>query len=175
MRHARFRRIAIVATLAAPLAFGTAGCTQLRTHEGYIVDGALLDSVSPGIDNRASVERTLGRPTLSSQFGAVNGQPGITTPETASDWYYVSRNNRALAFARPRTREQLLVRVHFDALGNVASIERSGVERVVRISPESDQTPTLGRTRSFFEELFGNIGTVGAAGAGTGAGGPGGQ
>ncbi len=173
MRHARFSRTFAIATLSVPLALGMGGCTQLRTHEGYIVDSALLDSVSPGIDNRASVERTLGRPTLSSQFGTVNGQPGITTPETAADWYYVSRSNRALAFARPRTREQLLVRVHFDALGNVATVERSGVERVVQISPESDQTPTLGRTRSFFEELFGNIGTVGAAGAG--AGGPSGQ
>ncbi|MEK6541991.1 MAG: outer membrane protein assembly factor BamE, partial [Pseudomonadota bacterium] len=66
----------------------------------------------------------------------------------------------------PVTREQLLVHVQFDALGNVAAIDRSGVERVVRISPESDKTPTLGRDSSFFEELFGNIGTVGAAGAG---------
>jgi len=31
------------------------------------------------------------------------------------------------------------------------------------------KTPTLGRKRSFFEELFGNIGTVGAPGL------PGGQ
>ena len=153
------------------------GCTQLRTHEGYIVDDALLSSVSPGIDNRASVERTLGQPTIASQFGTVNGAGAITNAAQASDWYYVSRNNRALAFRRPRTHEQLLVHIRFDALGNVAMVDRSGVERVVRVSPNSDATPTLGRHRSFFEELFGNIGTVGAAGAGApggGAGGPGG-
>ena len=35
-----------------------------------------------------------------------------------------------------------------------------------RISPEGDKTPTLGRERSFFEDIFGNIGAVGAPGAG---------
>ena len=28
------------------------------------------------------------------------------------------------------------------------------------VDPTGDKTPTLGRTRSFFEELFGNIGTI---------------
>lgn len=155
-------RMASIATLA----MAASACTQLRTHEGYIVDQTLLDSVSVGIDNRESVAATLGRPTLASQFGTVDGQPRIVAAEQARDWYYVSRNNRALAFARPVTREQLLVHVQFDALGNVAAIDRSGVERVVRLRPESDRTPTLGRNKTFFEDIFGNIGTVGAAGAG---------
>lgn len=164
---------AFVTTLALvlPAALLSSGCTQLRAHQGYIVDALLLDSVSVGIDNRASVERTLGRPTFASQFGAVGGQPQIVNPEQATDWYYLSRNTRQLAFASPRPVEQLVVRVRFDAAGNVASIDRTGVETVSHISPESDKTPTLGRERSFFEELFGNIGSVGA-GAGPAGGGP---
>jgi hypothetical protein len=39
------------------------------------------------------------------------------------------------------------------------------MEKVVRIHPDSHKTPTLGRERSFLEDLFGNIGQVGAAGA----------
>ena len=100
--------------------------------------------------------------------------PKIDTPDQAADWYYLSRNTRQLAFASPRPVEQLLVRVRFDAAGNVVAIDRTGVETVANISPESDKTPTLGRDRSFFEELFGNIGTVGAAGAGGAPGGGGG-
>jgi outer membrane protein assembly factor BamE (lipoprotein component of BamABCDE complex) len=168
---------ALVTTLAlvVPAALLGSGCTQLRSHQGYIVDALLLDSVTVGIDNRASVERTLGRPTFASQFGVANGQPQIVTPDQAADWYYLSRNTRQLAFASPRPVEQLLVRVRFDAAGNVVAIDRTGVETVSNISPESDKTPTLGRERSFFEELFGNIGSVGAAGAGApGGGGPGG-
>ena len=148
-------------TFAALLAVGVlaSGCTSIRAHQGYLFDQALLDSVAPGIDNKASVERTLGRPTLAGQF-------------SDNDWYYLSRNTRALAFANPRPTEQTLVRVRFDAAGNVTAVDRAGMEDVVRISPESDSTPTLGRERSFFEELFGNIGTVGAPGA-PGAGGGG--
>ncbi len=159
----------------AAVAVALSGCTQLRTHQGYIIDQTLLDSVSIGIDNKASVERTLGRPTFSSQFGVADGRPSIVTPEQATDWYYLSRQTRQLAFATPRATDQLLLRVRFDAIGNVVALDRTGVETVARISPESDKTPTLGREKSFFEELFGNIGSVGAPGAGGGAGGPGGQ
>ena len=47
------------------------------------------------------------------------------------------------------------------------------MEAIVRIDPENDKTPTLGRERSFLQDLFGNIGQVGAAGVGGGAGGGG--
>ena len=58
--------------------------------------------------------------------------------------------------------------MHFDEAGNVASAERSGMEQVVRIDPDGDETPTLGKERSFLEDLFGNIGQVGMPGAGAG-------
>ena len=64
----------------------------------------------------------------------------------------------------------------FTAAGNVATVDRTGLEQVARISPEGDKTPTLGRDRSFFEDLFGNIGAVGAVpGANQGGGGPAGS
>jgi hypothetical protein len=61
--------------------------------------------------------------------------------------------------------------VSFDAGGNVVAAEQSGLEKVVYLDPDGDETPTLGRERGFFEDLFGNIGQVGAAGVG--GGGPG--
>lgn len=148
-----------------PIVLAATGCTQLRLHEGYIADQTLVDSVAVGIDNRASVARTLGQPTLASQFGTVNGQGAVVNADQARTWYYIARENRALAFRRPRPVDQMMLRVRFDAIGNVASVDRTGVETVVRLQPESDRTPTLGRQRSFFQELFGNIGTVGAVGS----------
>jgi outer membrane protein assembly factor BamE (lipoprotein component of BamABCDE complex) len=146
------RRTPTVLLNAALLAaLATSGCARLRTHEGFIIDTVLLDSVAVGIDNKASVERTLGRPTFAGQF-------------SDNDWYYLSRETRSLAFANPRPREQTLVHIRFDAAGNVAAINRSGAETIARLRPNGDSTPTLGRERSFFEELFGNIGTVGAPG-----------
>jgi len=60
----------------------------------------------------------------------------------------------------------MVLEVRFDGAGNVASIGRTGLERVVDISPDGDKTPTLGRERGFFSELFGNIGRVGSVGQG---------
>ncbi|HJT39052.1 MAG TPA: outer membrane protein assembly factor BamE [Sphingobium sp.] len=141
------------------LALGASGCTRIRTHQGYQVDKLLVDSVQPGIDNRASVEGTLGRPSFTAQFGD-------------QDWYYVSRDMRALAFSNPKPVSQTVLHIRFDAAGNVVAVDRTGLEQVAKISPTGDKTPTLGRHRSLFDEIFGNIGAVGAGGMG-GAGGGG--
>ncbi|WP_245647625.1 outer membrane protein assembly factor BamE [Novosphingobium lentum] len=125
------------------------GCASIRDHRGYTVDSALVDSVQPGVDNRLSVERSLGRPTFASQFG---------TPT----WYYVSLNSKQAPFTRPRTDAEFLLKVNFDQSGNVSSVTRGGMDKVVRLNPDGHKTPTLGRDRSFFEDLFGNIGAVGA-------------
>ncbi len=127
-------------------------CSSIKDHRGYLVDPMLLDSIQPGVDNQLSVERTLGRPSFTSQFG----EP---------IWYYVSINTKQAAFTRPRADDQLVLKVKFDARGNVTGIERTGMEKVVRLNPDGDKTPTLGRERTFLEDLFGNIGTVGAPGA----------
>jgi outer membrane protein assembly factor BamE (lipoprotein component of BamABCDE complex) len=85
---------------------------------------------------------------------------------TNKDWYYVSQDTKTLAFGRPRTSEQTVLRVVFDANGNVTTVDRFGKEQVARIDPEGDKTPTLGRDRSFLEDLFGNVGAVGGGGPG---------
>lgn len=128
------------------------GCSQVRGHQGYIVDTVLTNSIQPGIDNRQSVEGSLGRPTFTGQFDE-------------NTWYYVSRETKQLAFNSPSARDQMVMRVTFDEAGNVTAVDRTGLELVANINPNGDKTPTLGRDRSFFQELFGNIGAVGAAGS----------
>lgn len=154
------RRLAWMTTAVLGMAVLAGGCSSIRNHRGYLVDQTLLDAVQPGVDNRLSVERTLGRPTFISQFGN-------------KDWYYVSQDTKTPAFRRPRTDSQTVLRVSFDASGNVAAVDRRGMEQVARIDPEGDKTPTLGRDRSFLEDLFGNVGAVGAGGPGPVGGGPG--
>ena len=142
----------------AALATLATGCSSIRDHRGYLVDSALINSVQPGVDNQTSVERALGRPTFISQFGD-------------RSWYYVSQNTRQTAFRRPQTRDQIILRVRFDPAGNVAAIDRAGMERVARLDPDGHKTETLGKNRGFLEDLFGNIGSVGAPGVGGGGGG----
>lgn len=140
------------------LSVAASACAPLRSHQGYVIDADLVNSVQPGVDNRESVLRTLGKPTLTAQFNE-------------GEWYYVARDSRNYAFNNPRARAQTTLRIRFDQAGNVSSIDRMGMEQVAQVSPTSKKTPTLGREKSFFQELFGNIGTVGAAGAPGGGGG----
>ncbi|MFK3889623.1 outer membrane protein assembly factor BamE [Sphingomonas sp. NPDC079357] len=134
-----------------------AGCAPLRSHQGYIVDADLVNAIQPGVDNRQSVLATLGTPSFASQFNQ-------------GDWYYLARDSRNYAFNAPRPKEQLTLQISFDQAGNVSAIRKSGVEQVVSLKPYGKTTPTLGRERGFFQDLFGNIGAVGAAGAPGGAG-----
>jgi len=137
------------------------GCVSIVGHRGYLADEVLMESVQPGVDNRQSVERTLGRPSFIAQFGD-------------PVWYYVSSTTQQKPFRKPTIDQHTVLAVHFDSAENVVNVERTGMELVARINPENDATPTLGRNRSFFEDLFGNIGQVGT-GAAAGAGGAGGS
>jgi outer membrane protein assembly factor BamE (lipoprotein component of BamABCDE complex) len=128
-----------------------AGCAQFRSHKGVVLDPQVAQAIQPGVDNKDSVEKALGRPSFTGQF-------------TPNDWYYVSRDVNQVAFRNPSVTKQTVMIVHFDQKGNVASVQRTGRELVMNVSPTGRKTPTLGRKRSFFEELFGNIGTVGAPG-----------
>ncbi len=141
-------------------AFAASGCSSIRESRGYIQDSTLMSSIQPGIDNQQSVIATLGRPSFTSQFGDPT-------------WYYVSSITGRSAFVQPQIKVHSVLAVKFDAAGNVVSAETSGLERVVALSPDGDRTPTLGRERSFFEDLFGNIGQVGAGGGPGGGAGPG--
>ncbi len=137
--------------LIATAGLALTGCSSIRESRGYVVDNVLVQSVQPGIDNQRSVEGTLGRPTFTSQFGDPT-------------WYYVSSVTGRKPFVRPRIESHAVIAVKFDDAGNVLSAERTGIDQVVRLRPDGDETPTLGRERGFLEDLFGNIGQVGAGG-----------
>ena len=123
------------------------GCMGIREHRGFILDEQLSQGIQVGVDNKESVAKSLGRPTFTGQFDQ-------------NDWYYVSTDTKAVPFRGPRVTDQTLLHVRFDAAGNVASVTTTDEDAVVAINPVDDRTPTLGRRRSFFDELFGNIGVL---------------
>ena len=151
------RRFGLVAGAVAMVALAS-GCTRVRGHQGYIMDKTLTASIQPGIDNRESVLKTLGNPSFAGQFDT-------------DAWYYFARTTRQYAFSTPNPIEQTVFKVSFDPSGTVSGVETAGMDQIASINPSSKETPTLGRDTSFFEELFGNIGRVGAPGMGSDVGG----
>jgi outer membrane protein assembly factor BamE (lipoprotein component of BamABCDE complex) len=138
------------AAIAAAL---VSGCAGVLAHKGAVVDPQLASSIQPGVDNKASVEKLLGRPSFTGQFNP-------------NDWYYLSRDTKQIAFRNPRVRQQTVLLVKFDQGGNVVAVNTTGKEYVAGLDPSNRKTPTLGRQKSFFDELFGNIGTMGVPGGG---------
>lgn len=130
-------------------------CTRIQNNIGYLVDEALVAEVKPGIDNRESVAKALGRPSFDGQWDN-------------KTWYYVSRVTKQTAFLTPKPTQQSIIAINFDANGNVAGVTRRGMEQVANVDPADDKTPTLGRESGIFEDLFGNIGRFGSAPAGSG-------
>lgn len=150
MKVGSFGAIALAALLAS-------GCAANHQHKGAVIDPQLAAAIQPGVDNKDSVQKVMGTPTIA----------GIFTP---NDWYYVSRDVNQIAFRNPHATKQTTLLVRFDPAGNVVSTQETGKELVMGVRPVHRSTPTLGRQRSFFQELFSNIGSVGAGGVG-GAGG----
>jgi hypothetical protein len=149
----RFKVVLAGAGMAVALLAG--GCTTIKDHRGYLVDTALVDSVLVGVDNRQSVERTLGRPTCVAIW--------------RGDVVLRRHRHQAAAFRRPRPPPRRCCAC--------ASMPRAmwwawivrGMEKVVRLNPDGSH-PDAGQEARFFEDLFGNIGTVGTGGGGGGAG-----
>lgn len=138
------RKSAVLVLSAALLG----GCgLSMRDHRGYVADQELVKAISVGTDNKQSVEQTLGRPTFAGTFDS-------------NDWYYLGRNTRAFAFRNPRVVDQSVIHIRFDPAGNVSSIQTTDEKLIASINPVNDITPTLGRKRSFFEDLFSNIGSI---------------
>ena len=128
-------------------------CTRIQNNMGYLVDEVVVAEVKPGIDNRESVAKALGRPSIS---GAWDNKT----------WYYVSRLTKQTAFLTPEPTQQSIIAISFDEKGNVASVNRRGLEQVANVDPVDDKTPTLGRETGAIEDLFGNIGRFGGTPAG---------
>ncbi len=142
----------VVLTLCVA-ALSASGCTRIRNTQGYIGDPELMASIKPGVDNKDSVAKSLGRPSINAQW-------------TDNRWYYVTRQTKQLAFKDPKPASQNVLMIDFDAKGNVTKVGKRGMELAQNVRPNADVTPTLGKHRSFLQQVFGNIGRVGAGPSG---------
>ncbi len=121
------------------------GCSRIRDAKGYISDDAQIATLKAGIDNKSSVEKTLGKPSVVSEFDN-------------NTWYYVSQNTAQIAFMLPKpTKHQVLV-VTFNDKGNMLKIEKKGLEQIVAANQASGKTPTRGKELGFWSQLFGDFG-----------------
>ncbi|QNN64917.1 outer membrane protein assembly factor BamE [Sphingomonas rhizophila] len=122
-------------------------CVSIKESHGFVADEQLTQAIQPGIDNKDSVSKSLGRPTFVGQF-------------SPNDWYYVTQQTRRFAFRNPRTVDATILHVSFDQAGNVAAVQTTDESQIVAVNPMGGKTPTLGHKKGLLEELFGNISSI---------------
>lgn len=151
---------AIVSTskaVAFCLVAGTvlAGCGNSRMVRGYIFDPELANAIQPGVDNRQSVETTLGTPTVRATFDD-------------NTWYYVSTTVRIRPVFWPDAKGHRVMAVAFNDSGVVADVKNYDLTDMREVDPVNDKTPTKGRNLNFFQQIFGGVGRFsGSAPVGT--------
>lgn len=135
------RRVALGLMLGGCL---LAACAPTRQVHGYVPSDADIARVTPGMDDYASVEEILGRPSSSGLL-------------RDSSWYYVQSTFENLTYHAPRVIDRTVLAVEFDDNGVVSGIARYGLEdgRIVNLTTRT--TETGGRTLGVLEQLFGNL------------------
>src|SRR5438045_9054892 len=127
MKVAQFRTSIVLAAAASLV-----GCASVSAHKGAVIDRQLASSVQPGVDNKAWVEKLLGRQSFTGEF-------------TPNDWYYVSSDTKQIAFRNPRVKQQLVLHVRFDQAGNGTAVVRNGQELVMTVTPVKQMITTIDR------------------------------
>ncbi|MEM6479491.1 MAG: outer membrane protein assembly factor BamE [Pseudomonadota bacterium] len=132
-------------------ALALSGCAATYRNHGYAPSDDDLAQIIVGVDTRASVEDTIGRPTTAGVL-------------TQGAYYYLADRRRHFAFFEPEVIDRQLVAVSFDPVGVVSNIERFTLQdgRVVPLSRRV--TDSSVQDASLLRQLMGNLGRFNPAG-----------
>jgi outer membrane protein assembly factor BamE (lipoprotein component of BamABCDE complex) len=139
--------------LVAGVAGLAAACAPIVSHRGYFPDPRKTDAIKAGVDTKETIQDRLGTPTQMATFD----------PNT---WYYISATESLVAWHAPRIVKQSVIAIQFDADGKVKDVKRMDDVRPRQFAMVQRITATRGRTLSFWEQMFGNVGRLPGTGEG---------
>ena len=142
--YIKFGKAAIILTLGIT----STACSNSRSVRGYIFDVELADAITAGVDNRQSVESTLGTPTIRGTF-------------STAVWYYVSTKVNVRPVFWPEAKQHRVLAVGFNEGGVVEKIENFDLSHMHNVNPVGGKTDTRGRNIGFFQQIFGSLGRFG--------------
>ena len=145
---------ALLAPLLAP-ALVLGACAPVQSYSGFRAEYNNVQIPDPvvGEDNEATVRQRFGSPSTTAVFDQ-------------NAWYYISEVQEQVAFYAPRTSARQVMVVRFDDAGEVAAVDKYGLERGRIIAYNDDSTPTRGRELGLLEQIFGSVGNSPPVGLG---------
>jgi outer membrane protein assembly factor BamE (lipoprotein component of BamABCDE complex) len=150
-RYQVLRPLVFAAALAT-----LAGCGFPVNQRGNLPKPDLLAQIRPGVTDKNSVKALIG--TLSS-IAAFDGDT----------WYYISKEEKQIAFLKPVVENQQVYVIHFNDKGVVSDVSHRGLDDAQSMTMNPDATPAPGREFTFLEQLIGNFGKFNAGGSGNGS------
>ena len=131
------------------LVFLSASCSPIVENRGYVFDEKLLEQIKVN-------------ETISNDVMDILGSPSTTSAIDASTWYYIYSKAETVAFYHPTVTDRRVLAVSFDDDNKVNNLKYYGLEEGKIISYVDRTTPTRGRELTVLQQLFGNLGRLGA-------------
>ena len=122
------------------------GCETTVVVRGNLPPESKLAQVETGRSDRQQVIQALGSPSAAAAFDA-------------RVWYYISERREGYGPLDLEITDYRVLELTFDEAGILADIKNYTLDDKKNIVYSADETPTAGRSFSFFEQLFGNLGT----------------
>ena len=136
-------------TLVIILALHLFSCAPIIENRGYVFDEKVIGKVEIGNTNAGQILELLGTPSTTSTINATT-------------WYYVYSRAVTTAFNPPKITKRRVLTFEFDEKSQVENIGEYGLEDGNIISYVERSTPTRGRELTIIQQLFGNLGRLGA-------------
>jgi len=131
------------------LIFLSTSCSPIVENRGYVFDEKLLDQIKVN-------------ETISNDVMDILGSPSTTSAIDASTWYYIYSKAETVAFYHPTVTDRRVLAVSFNDDNKVKNLKYYGLEEGKIISYVDRTTPTRGRELTVLQQLFGNLGRLGA-------------
>ena len=118
-------------------------------NRGYVFDDELL--------NKVVLEQSIASDVID-----LLGSPSTTSSIDASTWYYIYSKAETTAFYHPEITDRRVLAISFNNENKVNNLKYYSLEDGKVISYVDRQTPTRGRELTVIQQLFGNLGRLGA-------------
>lgn len=141
----RVLRVSAVVLLLAVVA----ACSSTYRNSGYVPTEQELSELIVGVDDRLTVEETVGRPATQ----------GVVSEDA---WYFVGSRWEYFAYREPTEIERQVVAISFNDSGTIRNIERFALEDGEVIALNRRVTDSNIEGVSFLNQILGNFGQIGA-------------
>ena len=134
----------VVSAMALCCLIVMTACSATYQNHGYAPLDEDLQNLVVGVDTRATVDDSVGPPSLSGMLGDGN-------------YYYVRSRVREYGMFRPEVVERQVLAISFNGDNTIANIERFGLEdgNIVPLSRRVTDSSVL--SNGFLRQLLGNI------------------